>query len=148
MAKKTSSQIEEFQKKIETAQEAVSKLTDESLKVVAFQTVLQQLLASDKTISSTSEEVGRAQKPKPESKQKAQRPRGPKGRIEELIAEGFFNQKKTIGEVKDELAKHTWHHRVEELQPTLIRLVQEKKLRRIKEPENEGGKLVWRYSNW
>lgn len=148
MAKKKLSQIEELQRKIETAQSAVSKLTDESLKVVAFQTVLQNLLASEEKNNATSDETLGAEKSNHEPSHGSKRPRGPKGRIEELIVEGFFTQKKTIGDVKDELAKHTWHHRVEELQPSLIRLVQEKKLRRIKEPEGDSGKLVWRYSNW
>jgi hypothetical protein len=148
MAKKTLSQIEELQKKIESAQEAVSTLTDESLKVAAFQTVLQWLLATDAPTGTANEKV-ETKKPNPaEPKEKVQQPRGPKGRVEELINDGFFSEKRTIGDVKEALEAHGWFHKVEDLNPTLLRLLKEKKLRRIKEPENEGGKLIWRYSKW
>jgi hypothetical protein len=149
MAKKPSSQIELIQSKIEFAQETVSKLTDESLRVIAFQTVLQRLLMSDEIIRTGSDQKAEESKPnKPELKHKAKQPKGPKGRVEELIEEGFFGKKRTIGEVKAGMEAHGWFHRVQELNPALLRLIKEKRLRRIKEPENEGGKLVWRYSNW
>jgi hypothetical protein len=151
MSKKDASQIEMFQKKIEIAQEVVSKITEESLKVAAFQTILQKLLNAGETIGVEFEQVHEIPKPskeKDEATPKAKQPKGPKGRIDELITEGFFNQKRTIGDVKKEMEAHGWFHRVEEINPSLLRLIQDKRLRRIKEPENEGGKLVWRYSNW
>jgi len=151
MPKKESSQIEMFQKKIEIAQEAVSKIADESLKTVAFQTILQKLLNTGETIGDELEQVHDNPKPSKEKEKatsKAKQPKGPKGRIDELITEGFFSQKRIIGDVKKEMEAHGWFHRVEEINPSLLRLIQDKKLRRIKEPENEGGKLVWRYSNW
>ena len=149
MSKKDSSQIEFFQKKIEIAKEAVSKITDDSLKAVAFQTILQKLLNSGDATAVESEQGFEPPKPhKQDVTPKAKQPKGPKGRVEELIDEGFFSQKRTIGDVKKEMEAHTWFHRVEELNPALLRLIQDKKLRRIKEPETEGGKLIWRYSNW
>lgn len=151
MSKKDSSPIEIFQKKIVIAQESVSKITDESLKAVAFQVILQKLLNTGETIENEIEKVPEAHKPskeKMEATLKAKQPKGPKGRIDELITEGFFSQKRTIGDVKKEMETHGWFHRVEELNPSLLRLIQDKKLRRIKEPEKEGGKLIWRYSNW
>jgi len=148
MAKK-SSLAEDIQKKIEIAEEAVSKVKDEALKSIAFQTVLQRLLALDEfTIPEGKKATESLPSPQEKLKQKAKRPSGQKGRIEELIAEGFFSQKRTIEEIKKELEAHTWHHRLEELSPALIRLVNEKKLRRVKEPEGKSGKLVWRYSKW
>jgi len=149
MAKKPSSKAEDIQKKIEIAQKAVSKVTDEALKVVAFQVVLQRLLALEEpTTTDNSEALDASKASQPLKKEKVKQPRGPKGRVEELIEEGFFSQKRTIGDVKVALAAHGWFHRVEDLNPTLLRLIQEKKLRRIKEPESEGGKLIWQYSNW
>lgn len=153
MSKKDSSQIEMLQKKIEIAQEAVSKITDESLKTVAFQTILQKLLNSGETTGADFEQVHetpKSSKAKEEatSSAKPKQPKGPKGRIDELITEGFFSQKRTISDVKKEMEAHGWFHRVEEINPSLLRLIQDKRLRRIKEPENEGGKLIWRYSNW
>jgi regulator of replication initiation timing len=151
MPKKDTSQIEMLQKKIEIAQEAVSKITDDSLKTVAFQTILQKLLNTNEAIGTELEQIPEVPKPTKEKEvatSKAKQPKGPKGRIDELITEGFFSQKRTIGDVKKEMEAHGWFHRVEELNPSLLRLMQDKRLRRIKEPENEGGKLIWRYSKW
>jgi len=145
MTGKQPSKVEEIRRKIEIANEAVSAISDQSLKAIAFQTVLQSLLASEDLPTPTPEAPKPAQqKVMPQTK----RPKGPKGRIEELVAEGFFHQKRTIGDVKHELAAHGWFHSVNELNPSLLRLVKEKKLRRIKEPISKGGKLVWRYSEW
>lgn len=149
MAKKATSFVEEIEKQIEIAQQAVVKISDEPLKVVAFQVVLERLLATiNLPIQSPEQKMDLSQKPQKESPKNSQKPKGIKGRVEALIEDGYFSKQHTIGEAKEELAAHGWHHRVEELSPTLIRLIQEKKLRRIKEPEKEGGKLTWRYSNW
>lgn len=151
MTKKSSSQIqiEGLQKKIETAQDAVGKMTDDSLKPIAFQTILQRLLASDEGTGLKSEKTPQLLSPsKREAKRKDKQPKGAKGRVEELVREGFFAEPRTVAEVRSELQRHGWHHASRELSRALIRVVREKKLRRIKEPENEGGKLVWRYSNW
>lgn len=149
MSKKSTSIVDNLKKKIEIAQESVSKLSDQSLKAIAFKVVLETLLreeeisdsAPEKTVDHALTEV------KTPIQEKKTSLKGPKGRIEALIEDGFFNQKRTIGEIKEALEARTWYHRVEELSPQLVRLVNEKKLRRIKEPE-EGGKLIWRYSNW
>ncbi len=149
MPNKMHHQVESFQKAIAFALEAVSGVADESLKVVAFQVILQRLLTFDD--AKLIEEKTLREKPHPyqaTAKEKDKRPKGPKGRVEELIKEGFFSQKRTLADIRKELERHTWYHRVEDLGPTLVRIVQEKKLRRIKEPEKEGGKLAWRYSNW
>lgn len=150
MAKKTISEVDIIQSKILIAQESVSKMTDESLKTVAFQTVLQRLLASSDPKDSRSELPTDVSMTSSGQHKIAKRknPTGPKGRVEELINEGFFAQKRTLNGMKQELEKHGWFHRVEDLNPTVLRLVHDKKLRRIKEPEKEGGKLIWRYSNW
>lgn len=150
MSKKPVSIVENLQKKLELAQESVSKLTDESLKAIAFKVILETLLktediavfALEQSIDDSPKEI---KKPAQEKKSSL---KGPKGRIEALIEDGFFNEKRTISEIKEALEARTWYHRQEDLSPQLVRLVKEKKLRRIKEPEKEGGKLIWRYSNW
>jgi hypothetical protein len=141
--------ITNLQEKIDIAQEAVANVSDNQLKTIAFQVVLEKLLSTD-GLPEFAEEFSPSTLPEPEGKEgkKSKQPTGPKGRVESLINEGFFNQKRTISEVKAALEARTWYHRQEDLQPSLMRLVQEKKLRRIKEPEKEGGKLIWRYSNW
>ncbi len=145
MTSKEPSSAEEIRKKIELATQAVSAISDQSLKGVAFKVVLERLLASDDE-ETRGKETARPPQPKPTPP--AKRPKGPKGRIEELVAEGVFHQKKALNEVKQELAARGWHHTIQELNPSLLRLVKEKKLRRIKEPTKKGGKLVWRYSEW
>ena len=150
MAKKTPKEVDSIQNKIRIAQEAVSRMTDESLKTIAFQTVLQSLLSSPHPPESPSgQSTAIPIVPSIERKKgKQKNPKGPKGRVEELITQGFFAQKRTLNDIKQELEKHGWFHRAEDLNPTVLRLLQEKMLRRIKEPEKEGGKLIWRYSNW
>lgn len=149
MSKKPSSQVQDIQAKIELARQAVSKMPDDALKSVAFQTILQQLLTQGETRAVEKEKAKEVVVPSHQRVgKKGKRPKGPKGRVETLIEEGFFRQKKTLKEIKGELTAHGWHHRLEELSTLLVRLVQEKKLRRLKEPEVKGGKLVWRYSNW
>jgi len=124
MTRKSPSQIEVFQRKIEIAQEAVGKITDDSLKTVAFQTILQKLLMSSDATDIDNEQIPEETKPsKKEETPKTKQPKGPKGRIEELILDGFFSQKRTIGDVKAGMEAHGWFHRVEDINPTLLRLI-------------------------
>jgi hypothetical protein len=155
MTSKESSGAEEIRKKIELATEAVSTISDPSLKAVAFEVVLQKLLASEGLPAPgpepTTPSYAKVRLPAvtpPAAAPPAKRPRGPKGRVEELLAEGFFRQKRTLKEVKDGLAARAWFHPIQDLSPTMLILVKERKLRRIKEPITKGGKLVWRYSEW
>ena len=141
--------VESLQKKIELAQESVSNIADEKLKAVAFQLILERLLKSDELPDLMQEElIDSSKKEDVKTQNKDKQPKGTKGRIEALIDDSFFNQKRTINEVKDALEGRGWFYKMAELSTPLVRLVQEKKLRRIKEPEKEGGKLIWRYSNW
>jgi hypothetical protein len=141
--------IANLQEKIKTAEDAVANVSDDALRAVAFQVVLERLLDMDEFPEFVQElPVDTLSGPEIKETKKGRQPTGPKGRVESLIEDGFFNQKRTIGDVKAALEARTWYHRLEDLQPSLMRLVQEKKLRRIKEPEKEGGKLIWRYSNW
>ncbi len=144
MPKKTSRSSEDFRKKIKLAEEAVSKVSDPSLKSVAFQTVLQSLLADVPQITKKSvhrdKESEEGSPPKP--------PKGTQGRIEELVSEGFFDQKRAIGEIQKELGNHGWQYPVTHLATPLLRLVKDKKLRRVAEPAEKGGKVIWQYSKW
>lgn len=141
--------IANLQEKLAIAQDAVANVSDDALRAVAFQVVLERLLDMQEFTEFIQElPADTLSEPEIKEAKKSKQPTGPKGRVESLIEDGFFNQKRTISEVKAALEERTWYHRVEDLGPTLVRLVQEKKLRRIKEPEKEGGKLIWRYSNW
>jgi len=139
MKTNNSSQI---QAKIKIAEDAVKEMMDPELKKIAFQTVLQNLLAAEAAeITADSEK-----KPAKEAS-KRKMPKGPKGRIELLVTEGFFSKQRSLNEVKTELENHTWYHSMTDISPSLVRLVQDKVLRRVKVAEKTG-KLVWKYSNW
>ncbi len=148
MAKKSTLLIKAIQDKITIAEKAVSTITDDALKPIAFQTVLQQLLASDSTPTTERRAKNSTSAPPPQAKPESKPPKGTQARIGQLIDDGFFDQKKTINEIQQGLADRTWHYPLYQLNPPLIRLVNKKKLRRIKEPQGKGAKLVWRYSKW
>jgi len=67
--------------------------------------------------------------------------RGPTSYLRTLIDEGFFNDKRTIADVKKYLEGQGHFYRQEDLSPVLLRLVRSRSLRRIKE-----GK-IWKYVN-
>lgn len=147
MSKRSSPATGDLQKKIRIAEAAVSKVSDPSLKPVAFQTILARLL-SEETESEKKKTVQRDEKSEPKPAKKRQLPKGAQGRTEELITEGFFDHKQPITEIKKELVKHGWNYPLSQLAPVLIRLVRFKKLRRIAEPSGKGGKVIWHYSKW
>jgi hypothetical protein len=148
MPRKSGPRVKDIQDKIATAEKAVKTMTDDALKPIAFQTILQELLASDPAAITEREGKGSASPPKPQRKPESKPPKGTQGRIAQLIEDGFFDQKRTINEIQQELSARTWHYPLYQLNPPLIRLVNKKELRRIKEPQGKGGKLVWRYSKW
>jgi hypothetical protein len=66
---------------------------------------------------------------------------GPLGRIMELVQEGFFKEKRTITDIKDRLEEKAIFYDSTSLSPSLLRLINKKMIRRVKE-ENQ-----WRYVN-
>ncbi|MCJ7708994.1 MAG: hypothetical protein MUO38_15430 [Anaerolineales bacterium] len=148
MARRQSKQLDPLKEAIAAAQEAVADVSDESLRSIAFLVVLGHLLAALPTYFRPREEDQSEPPPLPRPGTKSKKPRGPKGRIQELIDDGFFTHKRTIVAVKQALESRGYFHKQAEISPALLNLAKEKKLRRVKEPEKQGGKLVWRYSNW
>jgi len=66
---------------------------------------------------------------------------GPLGRINQLIQESFFKEKRTIQDIKSKLEEKAIFYDATSLSPTLLRLVKKGIIRRIK----ENGQ--WRYVN-
>lgn len=66
---------------------------------------------------------------------------GPQALISELANDGFFNQKRTIGEVQKTLAGQGHIYALNSLSSPLVRLVRSRALRRIKEGSQ------WMYVN-
>jgi hypothetical protein len=60
-------------------------------------------------------------------------PKGPQNRIEFLITEGYFSEKRNIKDVLNELENRGWIYKQNQISTPLKRLVSKSKLRRNKE---------------
>jgi hypothetical protein len=135
----TADQLKELRKK---AEEAVAEMPDGELKTKAFEVILQHLL-STRIIPSQPQPPEKRQ-PKKELTS-SQKPGSRKSRMLLLKDEGFFTVPRSLAEVKDELSAHGWIHPQTALSGPLQDLVQERRLRRIK--DQAGKKKVWKYVN-
>lgn len=137
---------------VKQAEKAVASIKDGDLKTIAFGKILDTLLAAD---SGSTEQPSRAKsrharrrKPtqseaaKPDHKTSG----GPKGYVEELIEEDFFDTPKTLASVRAELGNRGHHIPVTSLSRPMMILCQERRLRRQK--AKDGKREVFTYSNW
>ncbi len=126
------------------AEEAVAGVKDPELRRVAFQKVLEDLLAG-----SAPKEPSAPPKTKPETspKKPKKKPAGPQGRVHELADEGFFKKPKTIAQVKAELENRGHHIPLTSLSGPLQKLVQKRVLRRQR-VKTSGKKETYAYTNW
>ena len=128
------------------AEHAVHDMPDGDLKLKAFETILTHLLSGNS--SADAEPVRRAKKAASKT-QKETSPTIPKSfgdRVLSLKAEGFFNEQKSIADIRQELKKYGWHYPVTSMSGPLQALVQRKALRRERVDDDEGRK-GWKYSN-
>lgn len=132
------------------AEAAVQSVKDPELRRVAFEKILESLLgrgsasspkkASKKTSKKTAKKA---------TAKSAPRGKGPKARLLELIDDGFFDEQRTLADVKAELADRGFHIPVTSLSSPLMRLTRDKKLRRQKQSTGgKGAKATYAYSNW
>jgi hypothetical protein len=129
---------------VEQAEKAVASVKDPSLKQIAFQKVLDDLL-------SANEQDSRPSRPtitrRTVSKKVRGRARGgPTQYIQELIGDGFFKKQKTISEVKAELGNRGHHIAITSLSGPLQNLCKAKVLRRQK--AKTGKRQTFVYSVW
>jgi membrane protein involved in colicin uptake len=136
------------------AESAVSAVKDAELRRVAFEKILDDLLASSsagaqeaKANQGTTSAGRRRPKAKIVGSESKSARGGTSAYIEELIDENFFSKPKTISEVKAELGNRGHHIPLTSLSGPLQRLCQKKKLRRQK-TDGEGKKKAFAYSNW
>lgn len=144
-----SNQVDEIKEIVAAAQSAVAEVKDTDLRLAAFNRVLEHLL--------TGEPV-KARKPSPKRRRSAsikdpakktkRAVTGPKGRIEELIGDGFFNEPKSSADILKALGERGHHMKLSDITYPLQALTREKQLRRDKSEPPGGGKEVWHYSNW
>jgi len=120
------------------AEGAVADMADGPLKIKAFEVILESLLRSD----SSQQEVQSPSRPSQHAQ--GESPSSIGSRISLLADEGFFAQPRSLGEIQESLAAHGWHYPQNNLSTPLVRLVRQRRLRRLQ--LSEGKKKLWKYS--
>lgn len=136
----------DYSELVAQAEKAVANVKDPELKRIAFQKVLDDLLAPS---SSTKTRQAASSKKRTAEGSKAKRSAkgGPQAYVDELANEGFFKKPKTIANVKAELENRGHHIPLTSLSGPLQKLCQRKILRRQK-LKTSGKKQTFAYSNW
>jgi hypothetical protein len=141
-------QAETYAAMVVEAEAAVAAVKDPELRRVAFEKILSTLLEQK---PSGARGAGRKKRSRPqpkasEKKKSTARKKssGPKAQIEALIDDGFFEERRTIAEVKAELANRGHHFAITSLSGPLQTLTQDKRLRRQK---GEGDNATYAYSS-
>ena len=136
----------DYSELVAQAEKAVAGVKDPELKRIAFQKVLDDLLAPS---SGATNRDGVPSKKRsvegPTAKRSAKG--GPQAYVDELADEGFFKKPKTIANVKAELENRGHHIPLTSLSGPLQKLCQRKILRRQK-LKTTGKKQTFAYSNW
>ena len=122
------------------AERAVKRMADGPLKVAAFQTILQELLRS-----LEPEERGVPRQRRPPVPKEQQEPETLAGRIVAIRSEGFFQEQRSLSDVREALRSRGWHYPLTSLSGAMQALVQQRELRR--ERVTTGKKRTWKYSN-
>jgi hypothetical protein len=143
----------EYAAMVAEAEASVSAVKDPELRRVAFEKILTMLLQGEQSKSPRKKRLPKPQRVSPAAgkvKHSSSATRhGPKGHIEALMVDGFFEQQRTIAEVKAELANQGHHIALTSLSGPLQKLTQERRLRRQKVGANgKGSKTAYAYSNW
>jgi hypothetical protein len=129
------------------AEKAVSDMPEGELKVKAFEVILNNLLHTPENGRDGPEGTATA-RPHPAKEQQKKRvgvPTSTPDRILQLKEENYFHDRRSISDVRQELATHGWHYPLTTLSGTLQDLVQRRELRRQK--VIDGKRKTWKYSN-
>lgn len=131
---------------VSQAEKAVKAVKDPELRRVAFEKVLDDLLAGGSPATPTRATRKAAPK-KAAAKPSRRAARGPSRKLNELIEDGFFRKQKTIAEVKAELENQGHHIPITSLSGPLQTLCKRKVLRRQKKKTSGKGQ-TYSYSEW
>ena len=123
----------------QAAEHAVRDMQDGPLKIAAFQTILEKLLASPEE-SRRATGTGKPRKATPAADSNSLR-----GRILTLKTDDYFQAQRGLGDVREELGKRGWHYPLTTLSGAMQVLTRRRELRR--EQVSKGGKRSWMYSN-
>ena len=129
-----------------TAEKAVAGVKDPELKRVAFQKVLDDLLAAQSTSTPRKSQPETKVRRKPAPRGTSNRS-GPQAYVEEMVADGYFKKPKTIAQVKAELENRGHHIALTSLSGPLQKLTQRRTLRRQRS-KTSGNKQTFVYSEW
>jgi hypothetical protein len=129
------------------AEKAVEAVKNPSLKRLAFQKVLDDMLASGSDRGKRKTGSSSAAKSKKGAAGKKDKKGGPMFYVEELEGEGFFKKQKTIAQVRTALVNRGHHLPVTSLSGPLQKLCQRKVLRRERIAD-EKKKKGFAYSEW
>ncbi len=130
----------------EAAEKVVEGMPDGPLKVKAFEMAFERLTAGAQVPAKKPIRRKKKGRPKageqPGAKQ-TRKPSGPKGLITELVAEGFFDEWRTLPDIQKRLEDRGHIYKQTALSPALLSLTQAKVLRR--ERRTEGKREIWEY---
>ena len=138
----------EYAELVAQAERAVVSVKDPELRRVAFQKVLEDLLANagdSSTAKTTARKQSRSTAAKGNRKKSAKG--GTQSYIDELVEEDFFKKPKTISNLKAELENRGHHIAMTSLSGPLQRMCQQRVLRRQK-MKTSGNRQTFGYSNW
>lgn len=130
------------------AEAAVADMPDPDLKRTAFQVILKHLLdqsaASGGTGASGPRHIAAARGQASDARRgPVSRPGSTSDRILALLAEGFFDSGRGIGEIRDELQVHGWMYGLTAISGPLMKLVRRRQLRRVQ--SGNGRRKAYRY---
>lgn len=120
------------------AEEAVADMSDGPLKLKAFEVILGSLLSGQPRQGVDESDAARS------SETRRDAPSSLAERIELLAAEGFLSEPRSLSDIQTKLAEHGWHYPQTNLSTPLIRLVRQRRLRRLSVVA--GNKRVWKYT--
>ena len=120
------------------AEAAVADMSDGAFKVKAFEVILGSLLAGEFPAPAAAGAAAR-----PEETRRSP-PSSLAERVALLAEDGFFAEPKSLSEIQAKLAEHGWHYPQTNLSTPLIRLVRQRRLKRLQLAV--GNKRVWKYA--
>ncbi len=149
MAKKSSSSGQ-FSEAISEAQKAVASMPQDRLKEIAFERILDHLLAGlsgAKPSTSNSKVKHKIEISTPTSKGTHQGD-GPLVWLTEIVEEGFFSQPKSSAQIIEELGNRSHTLSPQDITWPLQNLCHNKLLRRKKMSPSAGGRPLIHWVNW
>ena len=114
------------------AEELVAPIQDSAYRTVAYGVAVQAIVSEGRTTSSVETRVATAGGGQASKAVKSDTKR----RILDLKTEGYFGDPRLPSEVRSELRVRGFHHNPGDVRMTLLRLAQDKNLRRISDGGN------------